>query len=35
MGINKGYDLKSVQGGPGGLVYEQFGSIHFVEHRHK
>jgi len=30
VGTNKGYDLKSVQGGPGGLVYEQFGSIHFV-----
>jgi tricorn protease len=28
---NKGLDIKSVQGGPGGLVYEQFGSIHFVE----
>jgi len=28
---NHGYDLKSVQGGPGGLVYEQFGSIHFVD----
>ena len=31
VGTNKGYDLKSVQGGPGGLVYEQFGSIHFVD----
>jgi tricorn protease len=28
---NTGYDLKSVQAGPGGLVYEQFGSIHFVD----
>ena len=28
---NKGFDLKSVQGGPGGLVYEQFGSIHLVD----
>jgi tricorn protease len=28
---NHGFDLKSVQGGPGGLVYEQFGSIHFVD----
>lgn len=28
---NKSYDLKSVQGGPGGLVYEQFGSIHLVD----
>lgn len=31
IGSNKGYDLKSVQGGPGGLVYEQFGSIHLVD----
>jgi tricorn protease len=30
VGVNKGLDLKSVQGGPGGLVYEQFGSIHLV-----
>ena len=28
---NTGYDLKSFQAGPGGLVYEQFGSIHFVD----
>lgn len=28
---NSGYDLKSVQAGPGGLVYEQFGSIHVVD----
>ena len=28
---NKGYDLKSLQAGPGGLVYEQFGSIHLVD----
>ena len=28
---NKGLDLKSVQAGPGGLVYEQFGSIHLID----
>jgi tricorn protease len=28
---NSTYDLKSMQGGPGGLVYEQFGSIHLVD----
>jgi tricorn protease len=28
---NNSFDLKSVQAGPGGLVYEQFGSIHFVD----
>jgi tricorn protease len=28
---NSGYDLKSFQAGPGGLVYEQFGSIHLVD----
>jgi tricorn protease len=28
---NTGLDLKSVQGGPGGLVYEQFGSIHLLD----
>jgi tricorn protease len=28
---NTGYDLKSLQAGPGGLVYEQFGSIHLVD----
>ncbi len=28
---NKGYDLKTVQAGPGGLVYEQFGSIHLLD----
>ncbi len=28
---NSSYDLKSVQAGPGGLVYEQFGSIHLVD----
>ncbi len=28
---NTGYDLKSFQAGPGGLVYEQFGSIHFFD----
>ncbi len=28
---NKSFDLKTFQAGPGGLVYEQFGSIHFVD----
>jgi tricorn protease len=28
---NSSYDLKSVQAGPGGLVYEQFGSIHLLD----
>ena len=28
---NTGFDLKTMQGGPGGLVYEQFGSIHLVD----
>ena len=28
---NSSFDLKSVQAGPGGLVYEQFGSIHLVD----
>lgn len=28
---NKSYDLKSFQAGPGGLVYEQFGSVHLVD----
>ena len=28
---NKGFDLKSFQAGPGGLVYEQFGSIHLLD----
>jgi tricorn protease len=28
---NKGLDLKSIQAGPGALVYEQFGSIHLVD----
>ena len=28
---NKSFDLKTMQGGPGGLVYEQFGSIHLVD----
>ena len=28
---NTGYDLKSFQAGPGGLVYEQFGSIHLFD----
>jgi tricorn protease len=31
VGSNTGFDLKSVQGGPGGLVYEQFGSVHLVD----
>jgi tricorn protease len=29
--VNSGYDLKSFQAGPGGLVYEQFGSIHLLD----
>jgi tricorn protease len=28
---NKGLDLKTMQAGPGGLVYEQFGSLHLVD----
>ena len=28
---NNGLDLKSFQAGPGGLVYEQFGSIHLLD----
>ncbi len=28
---NHGYDLKSVAAGPGGLVYEQFGSLHLYD----
>jgi len=28
---NTGLDVKWLQGGPGGLVYEQFGSIHLVD----
>lgn len=28
---NKGLDLKTFQAGPGGLVYEQFGSIHVFD----
>jgi len=28
---NTGFDLKSAQSGPGGLVYEQFGSIHLFD----
>ncbi len=28
---NNSFDLKSVQAGPGALVYEQFGSIHLVD----
>ena len=28
---NSGLDLKSIQSGPGGLVYEQFGSIHLLD----
>jgi len=28
---NKGLDLKSFQAGPGGLVYEQFGSLHLID----
>jgi tricorn protease len=28
---NQGYDLKTFQAGPGGIVYEQFGSIHLLD----
>ena len=28
---NQGLDLKTIQAGPGGLVYEQFGSLHLVD----
>ena len=28
---NKGLDLKTFQAGPGGIVYEQFGSIHLLD----
>lgn len=28
---NKSYDLKTFQAGPGGIVYEQFGSIHLLD----
>ncbi len=28
---NSSYDLKTMQAGPGGLVYEQFGSIHLLD----
>ncbi len=28
---NKSFDLKTFQAGPGGLVYEQFGSIHLLD----
>jgi tricorn protease len=28
---NHGYDLKTVAAGPGGLVYEQFGSLHLYD----
>ncbi|MGA8044116.1 MAG: PDZ domain-containing protein [Terracidiphilus sp.] len=28
---NHTFDLKTVQAGPGGLVYEQFGSIHLID----
>jgi tricorn protease len=28
---NKGFDLKTMQAGPGGLVYEQFGSLHLLD----
>src|ERR1035441_10236332 len=31
VAANTGRDLKSIQGGPGGLVYEQFGAIHLVD----
>jgi len=28
---NSGFDLKTLSAGPGGLVYEQFGSLHLVD----
>jgi tricorn protease len=28
---NKGFDLKTLNAGPGGLVYEQFGSLHLYD----
>jgi tricorn protease len=28
---NHGFDLKSAQAGPGGLIYEQFGSLHLLD----
>jgi tricorn protease len=28
---NRGFDLKTVSSGPGGLVYEQFGSLHLYD----
>jgi tricorn protease len=28
---NQGLDLKTIQAGPGGLVYEQFGSLHLID----
>ena len=28
---NPGFDLKTLSAGPGGLVYEQFGSLHFYD----
>jgi tricorn protease len=28
---NQGFDMKSVSAGPGGLVYEQFGSLHLYD----
>jgi tricorn protease len=31
VGTNTGLDLKTVHAGPGGLVYEQFGSLHLVD----
>jgi tricorn protease len=31
VGPNKGLDLKTIQAGPGALVYEQFGSLHLVD----
>ncbi len=31
VATNKGLDLKTMQAGPGGLVYEQFGSLHLLD----
>ena len=31
VGANKGLDLKTMQAGPNGLVYEQFGSLHLID----
>jgi tricorn protease len=31
VGTNTGLDLKTVHAGPGGVVYEQFGSLHLID----